>query len=101
MVACLNPLVRLLLAGIAVTIEKIATFQERNAPANLPAGSPFWDPNDVKTNSNYLNSPQGQEFWNKNHPGGFQAMHPNTWLPSHCADAAARQVARRRSTTTR
>jgi hypothetical protein len=93
-VAGLNPLV-LALAGIALTMEKISTFEERNAPANLPAGSPFWDPNDVKTNSNYLNSPQSQEFWNKNHPAPFSWLHPNTWLqrppgsPTHPSPLAA------------
>ena len=94
MVASLNPLVRLLiLAG--VTLEKLQTFQDRNAPANLPAGSPFWRDVDPKEQSNYLNSPRSQEYWTANHPGGFQAMHPNTWFnrppgsPTHPSPLAA------------
>ena len=80
MVASLNPLVRLLiLAG--VTLEKLQTFQDRNAPANLPAGSPFWRDVDPREQSNYVNSPRSQEFLQQVHPKPFSLLEPNTWIP--------------------
>jgi hypothetical protein len=78
-VAGLNPLV-LALAGIALTMEKISTFQERSAPANLPAGSPFWRDVSDREQSNYVNSPRSQEFMRANHPAPFSWMNPNTWF---------------------
>ena len=62
-------------------MEKIATFEERNAPANLPAGSPFWRDVDPREQSNYVNSPRSQEFLQQVHPKPFSLLEPNTWIP--------------------
>ncbi len=75
----LNPLI-LALAGIALTLEKITTFEQNSGPASLPIGSPLWRGISEEEQSNYVNSPRSQAFLHPGNPNPFHWYNPGSWL---------------------
>jgi hypothetical protein len=81
MVAGLNPLT-IALAGIAITLDRLSTFEQRSGPANLPIGSPLWRGISREEQLNYARSPAAQEFLHPNgeNPNPYHWYNPGSWL---------------------